>query len=94
MKKQTIKEILEELFEEANDFGRFDSRSEVIDKAEASLKALYDEGEMIEIIWKEIERHTIMSHKTKRGEQHIYSICGMIDKNDLAHALKQYLEKL
>jgi len=45
---------------------------------------------LIDIIWEQIERNTITVHKTKGKEQHIYSICGIIDKKQLEKSLEKW----
>jgi hypothetical protein len=48
---------------------------------------------LIDIIWEQLGQYTVVAHKTERDSQHIYSITGMIDKQEMEQAIQNYLLK-
>lgn len=47
---------------------------------------------LIDIVWDQISRYTLTAHKWNE-EQHIYSVCGIIDKDKLKNAIDNYITK-
>jgi hypothetical protein len=49
---------------------------------------------LIDIIWGQLEKHTVVAHKTAGDGQHIYGITGIVDKQEMERAIQNYLLKI
>ena len=46
---------------------------------------------LIDIIWEQLEKYTVVAHKQTGSDQHIYSITGIVDKQELENAIQNYI---
>lgn len=49
---------------------------------------------LIDILWEQLEKHTVVAHKTAGDGQHIYGITGIVDKQEMERAIQNYLLKI
>lgn len=45
---------------------------------------------LIDLIWEQLQQYTVIAHKTKGDNQHLYSITGIVDKKELEESIKGY----
>lgn len=49
--------------------------------------------QLIDIIWEQLEKYTVMAHKPEGDSQHIYGITGVVDRLAMEQAIQNYLLK-